>query len=367
MVSPFLSTQSGAKPRRSRASKLPAGAARFFILGLSLAGLFLLSLAAGSVSIPLLDVVTILLGGQGARATWASIILNFRLPETLTAILAGAGLGISGLLMQTLFRNPLADPYVLGVSSGASLGVALVVLASGAIGTSLLAGMGPVGDLGVAAAASLGAALLMLVILWTARRVSSSLTLLILGLLFGYLTSALVSLLLHFSIPERIQAYITWTFGSFGGVTWSQLRVLAPATLAGLASAFWLSKPLNALLLGEFYAQSMGVDVRRTRLAIIATTALLAGTITAFCGPIAFIGIAIPHVCRGLFSTADHRVLAPATILVGAIVALTAAFIARVPGSNVVLPLNAVTALIGAPAVIWVILRARNIQKGFEA
>ncbi len=330
-----------------------------------LSGLFLLSLAVGSVPIPLEDVFKVIMGMDASKTTWTSIILNFRLPQALTAMLAGAALGISGLLMQTFFRNPLADPFILGVSSGASLGVALVVLSVGTVTTTFLAGLGLMGDLALAIAASAGSTIVMLIVLWTARRVSNGMTLLILGLLFGYLTSAAVSLLLYFSIPERIHAYINWTFGSFSGVTWSQLTVMAPVVCLGLAAAFLMSKTLNALLLGEVYAYSMGLNIKRVRFGIIITTAVLAGTITAFCGPIGFIGIAVPHLCRSLFNTSDHRLLIPLTILAGAIVSLSASLIADLPGSSIVLPLNAVTSLIGAPAVIWVILSRQNVQETF--
>lgn len=329
--------------------------------------IFMISLAVGSVSIPLEEVVRILLGQEAAKASWGNIVLNYRLPQAMTAVLAGAALGISGLMMQTFFRNPLADPFILGISSGASLGVALVVLTVGTVTTTLLSGLGLFGDLGLAAAASMGSAVVLLIVLWTARRVSNGMTLLILGLLFGYLTSAMVSLLLYFSIPERIQAYINWTFGSFSGVTWDQLAIMVPTVILGLIAAFLLSKSLNALLLGESYAQSMGLNLMAARFGIILTTAILAGTITAFCGPIGFIGIAVPHLCRSLFNTSDHRLLVPLTILVGALVALVASIIADVPGSSIVLPLNAVTSLIGAPAVIWVILSRRNIKETFAS
>lgn len=339
------------------------------IMGIAalLVAIFLLSLVIGSVSIPLEEVVRILLGQEATKASWGNIILNYRLPQAVTAVLAGAALGISGLMMQTFFRNPLADPFILGISSGASLGVALVVLTVGTVTTTLLSGLGLLGDLGLAAAASMGSAVVLLIVLWTAHRVSNGMTLLILGLLFGYLTSAMVSLLLYFSIPERIQAYINWTFGSFSSVTWDQLLIITPAIIGGLVAAFLLSKSLNALLLGEAYAQSMGLNLMAARFGIIVTTAILAGTVTAFCGPIGFIGIAVPHLCRSLFNTSDHRMLVPLTILVGALVALAASIIADVPGSSIVLPLNAVTAFIGAPAVIWVILSRRNIKETFAS
>jgi iron complex transport system permease protein len=343
------------------------GARRLLLLTLAvgLLGAFLLSLAVGSVNIPLPEIVTILAGGQASRATWETIVLNFRLPKALTALLAGAALAVGGLQMQTLFRNPLADPYVLGISSGASLGVALVVMSAGTTGSVLVAGLGLFGDFGLAAAASLGAAVVLALVLAVARRVQSVVTLLILGLMFGYTTGALVSLLVYFSLADRVQVYLNWTFGSFGGVTWGQMPIFAPAILLGLAGAFLLIKPLNALLLGESYARSMGVNVRRVRVGIIASTALLAGAVTAFCGPIGFLGIAVPHLCRGIFGTSDHGTLVPASALLGGIVALLADLAAQVPGSQVILPLNAVTALIGAPVVIWIILRRRSLQVSF--
>ncbi|MEO1166326.1 MAG: iron chelate uptake ABC transporter family permease subunit, partial [Chloroflexota bacterium] len=238
-------------------------------------------------------------------------------------------------------------------------------LGAGTVGGALLAGFGLRGDFLLATAAALGAGLTMVIVLLVASRVKSSMTLLILGLMMGYLVSALVSLLLYFAVPERIQAYINWTFGTFSGVTWSQMPLLAGGVVIGLVIAMLLTKSLNALLLGEGYARSLGMNLMFTRIAIVGATALLAGAVTAFCGPIGFIGIAVPHLCRSLFNTSDHRILVPATILMGAIVALIAALIAEVPGNNLVLPLNAVTALIGAPIVIGVILRQRNLQASF--
>ena len=338
------------------------GLRRTALLGLlvALVGVFLLSLTLGSVEIPLKDILKILVGGDVERRTWSTIVLKFRLPKAITATLAGSALAVAGLQMQTLFRNPLADPYVLGINSGASLGVALVVLSVGVAGvsaTSMLAGLGLAGNFGLVAAASIGAGLLLGLMLIVAGRVRSTMTLLIMGLMVGYAASALVSLLLYFSIAERIQAYISWTFGSFGGVTWSQLQVLAPVVIVALITGLALAKSLNALLLGETYARSMGLNVRRARLGIIASAAVLSGAITAFCGPVGFIGIAVPHLCRGLFYTSDHRILLPASALLGAILALGADIIAQMPGTQIVLPLNAVTALIGAPVVAWVILR----------
>jgi iron complex transport system permease protein len=326
---------------------------------------FLLSLAIGSVNIPLDNIVRILLGGTPERATWADIVLKFRLPKALTASLSGAALAISGLQMQTLFRNPLADPFTLGVSSGASLGVAIILLGAGASSALLVSSVNFLGDLGLAAAAGAGAALTMLAVLLVARRIENAVTLLILGLMFGYLTSALVNLLVYFSLPERIQAFSLWTAGSFGGVTWSQMRVFAPAILVGLALAVLMSKSLNALLLGEHYARTLGLNVRRARLGIIVSASLLAGVVTAFCGPIGFLGVAVPHLCRSIFQTADHRVLIPTSILLGGSLALLADLFAQLPGSQYVLPLNVVTSLFGVPVVVWVILSQRQMKAAF--
>lgn len=353
----------------ARAERLKLGLRPMLLVALLVAfgALFLLSLTIGSVSIPLEQVVTVLLGGEADKRSWTNIVMKFRLPKALTASLAGAGLGVSGLMMQTFFRNPLAGPFVLGISAGASLGVAVVVLSTGTVGGILIAGMGLTGDLAITGAAALGGALSMGVVLLVAGRVRNSMTLLIVGLMLSYLVSALVSLLLHFAIPERITAYINWTFGSFGGVTWSQMSILAGAIGIGLLLALSQIKALNALLLGETYARSLGLNVPRTRLMLVGSTAILAGAVTAFCGPIGFIGVAVPHLCRSLFNTSDHRLLVPACILMGAMTALTAALIAEMPTQDFVLPLNAVTALIGAPIVMLVILGQRNLGEAFGA
>jgi iron complex transport system permease protein len=336
------------------------------IAGLALCAAFLLALALGSVSIPLSEIVIVLTGGESSRESWTNIVLKVRLPKALTAALAGAALSAAGLLMQTLFRNPLADPFTLGISSGASLGVALMVLSVGSVGGALLMGFGLVGDSAVVFAASVGAGVVLLLALSAARRVQGTVTLLILGLMFGYISGGLVTLLMHTAVPERIQAYTNWTFGSFGGVTWGQMPVFAASVLVGLALALALAKPLNALLLGDTYARSLGVNLRRARAWIVVSAALLAGGVTAFCGPVGFIGIAVPHICRGIFRTADHRVLLPASLVVGATAALLAALVAEMPGTRVVLPLNAITALVGAPIVIAVVLRQRAARAAFE-
>jgi len=337
----------------------------FSLLFLGVLIAFTASLALGSVDIPLNNVFRILTGQIADKGTWADIILIFRLPKTITAILVGAALSVSGLQMQTLFRNPLADPFILGVNSGASLGVALVILGFGTTGSLLLAGLGLFGDLSLAVAASLGAGAVLLLVLLIGRRVRSPITLLILGLMFGYATSAIVSLLIYFSLPERIQTYTTWSFGSFGGVTWSQLWVMVPVILTGLGISYFLPKSLNALLLGEEYARTMGLNIKRTRFWIILGASLLAGTVTAFCGPIGFIGVAVPHLCRSLFNTSDHRVLLPAVTMMGAIIALLADVIAQLPGTQYILPINVVTSLFGAPFIVWVIIRQRRMKSTF--
>ncbi|MFN7853984.1 MAG: iron chelate uptake ABC transporter family permease subunit [Dolichospermum sp.] len=327
---------------------------------------FLLDLGFGAVNIPIHEVMNILLGQEAEKTTWTNIILKFRLPKALTATLAGAALGVSGLQMQTLFKNPLAGPFVLGISSGASLGVALVLLTASLTVPTLLTDLGMIGDFSLVIAASFGAASVLGLMLVVSRRVQDTMTLLILGLLFGYATSAMVSILLQFSSQERIQSYIMWTFGSFTGVTWQQLAILTPVICVGLLIAVLQSKSLNALLLGESYARSLGLTVQKTRFSVISSASILAGAITAFCGPIAFLGVAIPHLCRSLFNTSDHRILIPSVIIMGAILALFADLVAQILINQMVLPLNAITALIGTPVVTWVILQ-RNSRKSFPS
>ena len=338
----------------------------FSILLLCLILAFLLDLGFGAVNIPIHEVMNILLGQEAEKTTWTNIILKFRLPKALTATLAGAALGVSGLQMQTLFKNPLAGPFVLGISSGASLGVALVLLTASVTVPTLLTDLGIIGDFSLVIAASFGAASVLGLMLVVSRRVQDTMTLLILGLLFGYATSAMVSILLQFSSQERIQSYIMWTFGSFTAVTWQQLAILTPVICVGLLIAVLQSKSLNALLLGESYARSLGLTVQKTRFSVISSASILAGAITAFCGPIAFLGVAIPHLCRSLFNTSDHRILIPSVIIMGAILALFADLVSQILINQMVLPLNAITALIGTPVVTWVILQ-RNSRKSFPS
>jgi iron complex transport system permease protein len=321
------------------------------------------SLLVGSVSIPLGDAVTALLGGEPARESWRTIVLQFRAPKAATALLAGAALGISGLMLQTLFRNPLADPYILGVSSGASLGAAVVTLTvGGAVGRAFGA-LGLLGDAALIAASSLGAAAALAVMLIAARRFGHVLMLLILGVLFGYITSALVTLLTQFAAPEQVQRFAQWSFGSFASVSPSQLPVFALVIGAGLLAAAPLMVPLNALLLGETAARALGVGVRGLRAAVVLSAAVLAGVVTAFCGPIGFLGVAVPHLARFALRTPDHRLLYPACALIGALIALLADLIAQVPGSTLVLPLNAVLALFGAPIVVAVLVRGAGARR----
>lgn len=351
----------------------PAARAWFWlaVLAVLLAALFLLGLAAGSVPIPVGDAAAILLGGAAPDPVWERILWQIRLPRCLTAVLAGSALALSGLEMQTLFRNPLAGPYSMGISSGATLGVALAVLAGAAAGagagaesSGIMALQGMGAQLGVAGSAIAGAGAVMLLVLAVSRRIQSNTTLLILGLMLGQMAGALVSVLQAFSSSEEIRAFTFWGFGSYAGVTWAQMPVLTGAVLIGTALGAWGAKPLNALLLGDTYARSLGVPVRSLRFLLLASTSILAGSVTAFCGPVAFLGLAVPHLCRGLFRSADHRVLIPACLLLGGSLSLAADLAARLPGGNRALPLNAVTALIGAPVVIWVLVRRRAAREG---
>lgn len=306
--------------------------------------LFLLALAVGAVAVPLGDVWAALTGGDCPRAT-AKIILNIRLIKAVVALLAGAALSVSGLQMQTLFRNPLAGPYVLGISSGASLGVALVVLAG--FGSSI----------GIAGAAWLGAALVLVVIAAVGHRIKDIMVILILGMMFSSGVGAIVQILQYLSKEESLKAFVIWTMGSLGDVTFDQLAVLVPSIIAGLLLAVVTIKPLNLLLFGEEYAVTMGLNIRRSRGLLFLSTTLLAGTVTAFCGPIGFIGLAMPHVTRMLFRNSDHRVLVPGTVLSGAAVLLLCDLVSKM----FTLPINAITALLGIPIVVWVVLRNKSV------
>ena len=327
------------------------------VLAAALPAAFLLALALGSVAIPLDAVVDILGGGDAGRASWAVIIHDVRLPRAVTAALAGAALGIAGLQMQTLLRNPLADPFSLGITSGASLGVAAVVLGAGG-GVALGGGLG--GDAAVVGAAILGGLLVLGPVLAIAARVRNAATILIVGLMFGYAVQSIVTILVVGTSFEQLQRWIAWGFGSFSGVTNAELPLFAALVLAGILVAAASTKQLNALLLGETAARSLGLNTRRMRLIGLGGASVLAGVVTAYCGPIAFLGVAIPHLARGLVGSSDHRLLVPAAALLGATVALLAQIFALVAGRDGLLPLNAVTSLLGAPVVVFVILRARK-------
>ena len=330
-------------------------------LAVGLVAAFVLSLALGSTNVPIGRVLEVLTGTSTVRDGAAVVVEAIRLPRSLTALLAGAALGIAGLQMQTLFRNPLADPFALGISSGASLGVAIVVLGSGmSVATAFGASTGLRGDALLIGAAIVGALAVLALVLVVSSRVANPTTVLILGLMFGYAASAIVTVLVGVSSPERLMQLAQWGFGSFSGVTWQRLRLFAPLTIVGVLVAAATTKQLNALLLGENYARSMGVAVRRARLLTMFGASILGAVVTAFCGPIAFLGIAIPHLCRGLLGTSNHRVLVPAVVLMGGAVALVAQIVSLLPGSAGILPLNAVTSIIGAPVVVAVLLRSRR-------
>ncbi len=316
----------------------------FFALTVLTVCLFLLDLAVGAVAVPLGDVWAALTGGDCPRAT-AKIILNIRLIKAVVALLAGAALSVSGLQMQTLFRNPLAGPYVLGISSGASLGVALVVLAG--VGSSI----------GMAGAAWLGAALVLVIIAAVGDRIKDIMVILILGMMFSSGVGAIVQILQYLSKEEALKTFVIWTMGSLGDVTAGQLAVLAPSVIAGLLLAVWTVKELNLLLFGEEYAVTMGLNIRRTRGVLFLSTTLLAGTVTAFCGPIGFIGLAMPHVTRMLLRDGDHRIIVPGSILSGASVLLLCDLVSKL----FTLPINAITALLGIPIVVWVVLRNKSV------
>lgn len=330
---------------RTRASILFTVLAGFMLF------LFLLDLSVGTVPVPLHDVWAALTGGDCPRAT-AKIILDIRLIKAVVALLAGAALSVSGLQMQTIFRNPLAGPYVLGISSGASLGVALFIL-----GAPLFGLPASFASLGIAGAAWIGAAAVLIIIAAVGHRIKDIMVILILGMMFSSGVGAIVQILQYLSKEESLKAFVIWTMGSLGDVTLSQLYVLVPVVMTGLALAVMIIKPLNLLLFGEDYAVTMGLNIRRSRGLLFLSTTLLAGTVTAFCGPIGFVGLAIPHVTRMLFDNSDHRILIPGTALVGASVLLLCDLVSKL----FTLPVNAITALLGIPVVVWVVLRNKSV------
>lgn len=326
-------------------------------LGLVVAILFALNLLLGSVSIPAGDVVSILLGDETAKASWQFIILESRLPQAITATLCGAALAVSGLMLQTAFRNPLAGPSVFGVNSGAGLGVALVMLFLG--GGLSVGSVSITGFAAILLAAFVGAMTVMAIIFFFSTLVRNSVMLLIIGIMIGYISNSAISLLNFFATDEGVKSYMVWGMGSFGGVSMANMPVFAIVTLAGLFGALLLIKPLNALMLGDRYAENLGVNILRVRNWLLIVTGLLTAITTAFCGPVAFIGLAVPHIARLLLTTYNHRQLLPATLLCGSVVALVCNLICYLPGESGVIPLNAVTPLIGAPVIIYVIARKR--------
>jgi iron complex transport system permease protein len=327
------------------------------------AACFFLDIAMGSVDIPFKEVLKILFAIKSDNNSWNYIVEQIRIPKAFTAVIAGCGLSVSGLQMQTLFRNPLAGPSVLGITAGANLGVALVMLSSGSI-----ASLYTIRELGISGswllilASTLGAAFIMLIVVALSARIKDNVIMLIIGVMIANITVSVISIWQYFSAPEQIKDYLMWTFGSLGGVTQSHLYVLGTVVLVGLLISFASSKLLDALLLGENYAQSMGVTVKKARFLIIASTSLIAGGITAFCGPIGFLGVAVPHLTRSLFNSSDHRILIPGCCLIGTALMLLCDIIAQLPGSQSVLPINIITALVGSPVVIWVIVRNNNLR-----
>ena len=325
------------------------------ILGLC----FVLNLSLGSVTISFSDTLNAIFGGQLEHASSAYIVWNYRIPKACAAILIGGGLSLSGLLMQTLFRNPLAGPFVLGISSGASLGAALLIM-----GASLFVGFTSfnlANDVALAIASSLGSFIVLLIVLIVALRIKDTMALLIIGLMFGSITAAIVSVLSYFSNAEKLQQFIYWSFGSVGNLSWPQIALLLGFISFGMLLSILSIKSLNGYLLGENYAQSLGINLKKARYVIIIATGLLAGSITAFAGPIAFIGLAVPHLTRQIFDTTDHKILVPAVFIYGGIILLLCDTVAQLPGSVNVLPINAITSIMGAPVVIWLLLRKRKM------
>ncbi|MDE6451489.1 MAG: iron ABC transporter permease [Odoribacter sp.] len=322
--------------------------------------LLFLNMVLGSVNIPLKSVWNIFTGQGNEAVTWHNIIWKSRFPQALTALVAGAGLAVSGLQMQTVFRNPLAGPSVLGISSGASLGVAFVVLFSGSIGGVALSHLGFMGEIALSIAAIAGALSVMALIVFVSHQVKGNVTLLIIGVMIGYLANAIIGILKFFSVEEDIKAYVIWGLGSFSRVSGNQMMVFVSIMSILLPLSFLLVKTLNLLMLGEGYARNLGLNIKRARILVISCSGVLIAIVTAYCGPIIFLGLAVPHLCRALFQTSDHRMLMPACLVMGAALALACNIIARMPGFEGALPVNSVTALIGAPVVASVLFRKRK-------
>lgn len=334
-------------------------APKFVILLIAIALLLIVNLLIGTVKIPIADVCRIL-GGGGDNEIWTNIIFSSRLPQALTAIVAGAGLAVSGLQMQTVFRNPLAGPSVLGISNGSALGVAFVVLLSGRIGGVALSRLGYLGDAAMSVAAIIGALAVLLLIMWVAQKVKGNVTLLIIGVMIGYLANAIIGVLKFLSPEDDVKAFVVWGLGSFSRVSGDEMVLFIVLMCILLPLAFLLVNPLNLMLLGDNYAANLGLNIKRARMLIIISSGALVAIVTAYCGPIMFIGLAVPHLARAIFRTSDHRLLMPATALCGAALALLCNLIARMPGFEGALPVNSVTALVGAPVIAMVIFRRRK-------
>ncbi|HAP58034.1 MAG TPA: iron ABC transporter [Cytophagales bacterium] len=330
----------------------------------AIVSLFLLDLSLGSVKISVPELLNIM-AGKASKQSWEYIFFNFRLPKAISALLTGAGISVAGLQMQTLFKNPLAGPSVLGISHGASLGGAVFVLSSTALFGASFNFQETLGSWGLVLFAVSGSFLVLLSVLFASARISDGVTVLIVGLMFGFITGAVVNILQFFSDPELIQNFLVWTFGSLAGVTWSQLQVMGPIILLSLGLSLVFSKQMNALLLGENYATGVGVNVKRTRIRLILITSVMAGTITAFTGPIAFIGVAVPHLARLLFRTSNHKILLPATMMCGMVIMLICDIVSQVPGSQTTLPLNSITALFGGPVILAIIIKNKQMKGAF--
>ena len=331
----------------------------FLLLFLATLLLFVINISLGSVSIPFKDVLQNLIGGHSSKSTWDYIIINYRLPKAITAIFVGAGLSISGLLMQTLFRNPLAGPYVLGLSSGSSLGVAFVILGAGFLPPFL--STIALSSYGIILASIFGSLMVMLAVLLASRKLRDTMSILIVGLMFGSFSSAIVGVLSYFSTAEQLQKFTFWSMGNLGNLSWSNILILGVSVFIGLILSLITIKSLNALLLGENYAKSIGINFKKTQLIIIIATSILAGSITSFVGPIAFIGLAVPHIAKLVFQTSNHVILFGGTILFGALIMLFCDIVSQLPGSDLTLPINAITSIVGAPVVIWLLVRKRKL------
>ncbi len=324
--------------------------------------LFSMNLLLGSVRIPLRAVGNIVFGTGAESEIWQNIIWKSRIPQAVTAMIAGAGLAVSGLQMQTVFHNPLAGPSVLGISSGASMGVAFVILLSGSIGGVALSRIGIIGNVALTFSAIVGSFSIMALIVYVSQKVKGNVTLLIIGVMIGYVSNAVIGVLKFFSLEEDIRAYVIWGLGSFSRVSGDQMYLFILLMVILLPLSFLLVKTLNLLLLGESYARNLGLNIRRARLLVISSAGILTAVVTAYCGPIIFLGLAVPHLCRALFHTSDHRILMPTSLLMGAALALLCNLIARLPGFEGALPINSVTALIGAPVVVSVLFNKRRSE-----